>query len=912
MNTLIANTANKKVFEFDYPELPQLLSEIPGKNTFLLDRWQFINGTVADFGVLRSLISVDREWIDSFDFDPVEAVKAIFVLSLRESHSASSIKNRYDVLSKTLIYLQRHGLTAITHDLLPDYLEYLLMHGQVLGGGPSPRLTPVSCGTLSDGFKIDDIVYAITELNIEFMFDKTLRSKKVKKEIANAIQIISGGDLTYGDWVAGKSFNNLTLDYGQFYVEHCSNFFNQNWALACGIQKTKSETYLIIDEIGARAKKKNLYGGAITQILSGFDISETEPYKTNVGGFLKPLIDVTNRRVSENIGVYKAFFTINSPHIAGRLGEQVANYPVDIEEHRVCLQEFLQAFVAVKLEPEHFTNALEVYSLRLKLAENMLGADFDIEELKLQTAKEWRQKKEACRADPPSQYEYARLGIKLSDFSNANRDRETHRLTRSCQDAGITLLVALTGWRESEFGFSPEDISISRNPDILDNDKNPMTYKVFWYVKKTNRFTKVYRDLTRSCADLVCQLFVLSDDAENQGVKIYSSNNQSDDQSKSNARIVNAVPGMWNHFVWNYEPFLNIDQLQELRTLQKKSILASDEAKRLQELDNCWSVENWERLESDPLLMNAYTRARSEVDRLHLVKDLRSTYRPRNIVWALKARNLPDWVMNILDKHVSDETRAYVCDLGSEFEVTKHLSDCVTNEILADCLYPTPHAFRHMWAESVYRRFDGDVGWMIRSNFKHISQSMWLAYIRNKDNQTFNQQVKRKVVSSLLTNYLNNSGNGYAGAMEKLVRRLFLKTSVHVLEDIDDAIADFANIEIEDIKSNPWGFCMLKRRNKHLAKCAVNGEPQRQNAAPRLCLGCSNFFAQSGNVPGIILGISNDLNGLVNVSVPETFKKESRETVEKALAHLKKLDADPEILDEIESILRQSKTSEAA
>ena len=55
--------------------------------------------------------------------------------------------------------------------------------------------------------------------------------------------------------------------------------------------------------------------------------------------------------------------------------------------------------------------------------------------------------------------------------------------------------------------------------------------------------------------------------------------------------------------------------------------------------------------------------------------------------------------------------------------------------LVADCYYPTPHAFRHMWAEAVYRRFDGDIGWMIRSQFKHITRYMWGDYIRDKENR---------------------------------------------------------------------------------------------------------------------------------------------------------------------------------
>lgn len=133
-------------------------------------------------------------------------------------------------------------------------------------------------------------------------------------------------------------------------------------------------------------------------------------------------------------------------------------------------------------------------------------------------------------------------------------------------------------------------------------------------------------------------------------------------------------------------------------------------------------------------------------------------------------------------------------------EVTdnKEIGRVLSAEILADALYPSPHAFRHMWAESVYRRFDGDAGWMIRSQFKHISQTMWLAYIRDKDNRFEHQRVKLVVIHSLVANFLRHKGEGYTGRMTTLLRRLSQKTKVLTADEQKELAATLATQEIEN------------------------------------------------------------------------------------------------------------------
>ncbi|MCG9692023.1 hypothetical protein L1D55_09715 [Vibrio sp. Isolate22] len=264
---------------------------------------------------------------------------------------------------------------------------------------------------------------------------------------------------------------------------------------------------------------------------------------------------------------------------------------------------------------------------------------------------------------------------------------------------------------------------------------------------------------------------------------------------------------------------------------------------------------------------------------------------------------MPSSMQQLLDKHLCVATKQDIRSRAASIDFPASYTRAVKNEIVEECLYPTPHALRHIWAEAVYRRFDGDVGWMIRSQFKHVSQNMWLAYIRNKDNRRQHDAVKRRVINTLLSNYMKKKGRGFAGKLNTLLRRTFAKTQVVATEQIDGLVAQFAEQEIKDIKSNPWGFCILLKHNQHRAKCAVEGSPQRQNACVGLCLDCVNNLSQEGNVQGILFGIANDIKLLETPEAPAAWREPAFTTVKNALKHLKKLSVDQRIIDALQATL---------
>ncbi|PTB95724.1 hypothetical protein C9993_10130, partial [Marinobacter sp. Z-F4-2] len=364
---------------------------------------------------------------------------------------------------------------------------------------------------------------------------------------------------------------------------------------------------------------------------------------------------------------------------------------------------------------------------------------------------------------------------------------------------------------------------------------------------------------------------------------------------------------LWPHFVQHYPDFKLLDDLDSWHTLAEieasQELLTMPQQRERERLLALRSSQEWDTIAIDENLRTAWHRARSEWPRLAFLwsKNTRA-----NRGWVVQYRQgdlRTDWT-ELLNAHLSDETQQWLFSLSiEELKTNKEVGRALSNEVLAEALYPSPHAFRHMWAESVYRRFDGDAGWIIRSQFKHISQRMWLAYIRNKDNRFILKSAKLHVTHSLVENFLKNKGEGYAGQMTTLLRRLFQKTKIMTADEQKELAARLATQEIENLKSNPWGYCLLMRRSRHKANCTQGGEPMRHNASPELCLGCIHNFMQSSNVEWMIFHVSAHVEALINPVVPNIFKKSSYELIRNTTRHVRKLNPSHEALPELEDAL---------
>lgn len=895
-------------------QLQSILSNINSRKENSLDgmEWVFMNVKI-DFTSINTLQHSYPFWDQKAIINPVWLAKLLILKKIEGIHSSTQIKIVFDSILKTIFYLTENRIQHINRTDIQEYISYLLMNN-VTNGLPTKRLTPVNSQSYCNGIRPEEWIKTLKEYDLPMVgFANFISDQVIEKELKNAIETLSAGDLTYRDWKDGGSFNHLTLDYGRYYVEHCADFFKQNINVAIALKSTVSHSVSIAERAGFKVTTFTMdtaISTVIIHFLMGKQVSDLRPsYRKKYSDiWWEKLQSCTLTHYQKKIFTLSILDALTSEQEIDQLGAKVGFDTLN-QYQREWIKYLVEAECSYA-DAENQTRLKELTFTEIDCIRKVVGTNIDIDKI--------RELIKDAINDRLSNYKVDFPLPTLAFFENAGiietgtTSTSLSKFIMSVEDAGIVQFVALTGWRESEFGFSLYNINIQTNLDFLDQYVHPIRYEIQWIVPKTNGKTKLKREITRSAYRCATQLAALVG-AKDDDPCLYSTTVAAKNTKQSSSFIKDAVPRLWKHFVQHYVPFKQLTLLDELQFLRAQQASNNLKSQKLIDLSKRYDEENWERLEQDPMLREAYRRSNDELGRVWFLLNRDSR---RNYIWAYHEGTLTPEHKKLVEMYLSEETKKVIHALRSETEVNAHFTRTVTNELLQDCLYPTPHAFRHMWAEAVLRRFDGDVGWMIRSNFKHISTNMWLAYIRNKNNGRHHERVKRKVISSVVGNYFRKKsvdeagnigefGNDYSGAMNKLLRRLFRNTKIMAINELDKAIDQFALTEIEDIKSNPWGYCVLKKRHQDQAKCAEYGVPQRQNASPAFCLGCSNNLTQSGNLDGILLGINNDMNVLSNPNVPAVFQRASYNTVKNALIHLKKLKADKDIILAVEKALEE-------
>lgn len=883
----------------DSSEAQALLDALPSSNDNLFDdmTWHFENQrgrpVTIDFNDLSGMSEKHPDWLLVNTVDWVVLTKWIWL-----SLASTTTPNRYIHLISGLKLLwavmAHHNLTQLTQDNCTFVMEFLLMHGW-RESGASKNLSIKSYGNFMSQIQFNRWRLALSARGLDWI-SRSLTDLFVNKQLKVLIPAITDDELTARDWKEGGSFDLLTLDHGRYYVEHCLAFFEKQYPLAMAL----ASTFRAIPELAASGGyAKITVSNLVPQILQGClaedlrrqHVSSSFTTQKNVHGL------VTH--------YFKAAYQQALFEAALRQDESVTSFvkacglqpsSENTDRMRVILWDWLRR--KDKAEAQRLLD--EGQKVPWMVFEKQLGV------VKKRCAQQ------SCSI--PSSEDYKAIGLvegeKVSWSSSYPR-----QLIHLVAKAGLTAMVALTGWRGSEFGFPRSAIKRTRNDDKLDQYAFPWRYQVDWYVFKTSGKVRQLREVSFSTFLIAEQMQQLVG-ANDEEPCLYALKKGNKDPSESADTVRRGVRDLWGHFVSHYSGFKQLDDwatwlaLQESR--DKSRPFAKDEQREFERLLAQRSAEQWAHLSIDTNLKEAWQRARKEWPRLELFFSGRS--KEDRTAWLVRYCDgvlRPDW-QALLDMHLSENIKDWIHSLPKDKLKSKHVSTTVMNDLMEGTLYPSPHAFRHMWAEAVYRRFDGDAGWMIRSQFKHIARSMWLAYIRDKDNRPGHEKAKTQVISSLVHNYLRHQGEGYAGQLDTWLRRLFKKTSVLSPEEQEKLAHHLATVEIENIKSNPWGYCLLKRRTRSKAKCAEMGEPMRHKASPDLCLGCIHNLMQTENVEWALFHVATHVEALRNPAVPAIFKASSYDLVKNVTRHVRTLNPQHEALTELKEVLDTYRASRAA
>lgn len=842
----------------------------------------------------------------SVDFNPVEEIcrvnpssslgKKTFVINVAkhlflvaaESCSANHYNAKLHGIFLFLVALARTNNQQLNKENSSEILTFLLTHYWYK---TSPTRLKGIKGKANFSAQMPFHIWrkGLIELQLDWISKGVTDAYLIKKQ-KTLIPELTDEQLSYRDWFEGGNFNYLTLDHGRYYVEHCMDIFERHFALATALADTLRNTPKLAELTGFPEETIN---AIMPRILQGRTVKELDATLTYEWSTIGVVHDYTESHFK---------WAFQRARFATSLLNDT-NIETMIEKLGLAKnQETLDRMKCIAWEFFQNDKQIEIKSLLENCRPSVNIERFE------DVYRELEAKSFKAPCSLPTKADYMSIGLEERDtiYSNNTYPRQ---LIKLIERAGLTTFVALTGWRKSEYGFPCTRIKRLRNDDQLDQYAFPFRYQVDWYVYKTFGKIRQDREITFHTCQLANRLKMLAD-SDSTHPCLYRTTKYNNDIHDSAEIVKKAVVTPWKHFVKHFRDFKVLDKwesLLELKQIEENGELLTSEqmTKKLTLLEE-EKTENWEYILSDAGLQDAWRRCRKESDRVIFFLESSARKKKNWLSKYLEGTLDAEW-SNIIDSHLSEETALWLRSIPEDTLTSPTVAKTIMNEILADALYPTPHAFRHMWAEAVYRRFDGNAGWMIRSQFKHISKTMWLAYIRDKDNRRSNQKVKEQVISSLVHNHLKKKGKGYCGQINVWLRRLYRQTKV-MTEQEQIRLADYlATFEIEDIKANPWGYCLLKRRTKQKAKCSEQGRPQRHNAAPELCLGCTHNLMQNENIEWVLFHIYKDVAALKNPLVPEVFKMTSFKVVKNASLHIRSLDPTHEALEELQEAINEYK-----
>ncbi len=751
---------------------------------------------------------------------------------------------------------------AIQLTNLTNFQSFALVH-TLHRESVSRAASTISRITYSNRYSISSWASALDAAGLSGIIDPQISARHETQSLKRAYTSEGESRVSYGDWSDGKSFNRLTLDFGRHYVEHCVDTIAAFGPVITAISDVMERYKSIAKSVGASDSLVNYkhFRSICVQLLFRIDV--------------KPSILRTLRKTPSREALSDALATAYDDVVSVLHGN--AEMVTEESLSKICRQlglddkretiDALYVFVDAWCNDDfsRFETSFRIRFPGISFAS--LAEVIEQTRAALPTP---------ARTGPPNRDEWLEWGLEYKELESGHQ-RPLVIATRFMNGAVAVIAAAFTGWRASELGFSMDDILVSENRDILDQQAFPVRLQVNSFIPKThgNRI-KIQREISYSTYRILRSL---------QQLKRIGGSTPFFANRKGNyfPRFLSSDLGqMWASFVRGYSPFRELDLVEECGIHEHE--LLSDRF--------------------DPSLIAAWHRAKAEFNRVdfflnyrHRAADVRCG--KAHVLWNYAKGGGIEEDTALFRRYLTDKTQDRIKSLQESNEITLDLTRSVSRELVRGCLYPSPHAFRHMWAEAVYRRFDGDVGWMIRSNFKHISRSMWHAYVRNKDHASLDGDVKSRVISSLVYRALSTKDDQFTGQFAKKVRRIFKQTVAAPPDQLHGVAEKFSASQVSDFTATPWGYCMFMSRNQHLAKCAEHGQPQRMRASPRLCMSCGNFLIQNSNVDYVVLHLAKDLEILKRGSVPAVYRKSSYKTVRAARKYLLSLAPDHGIHNEI-------------
>ncbi len=468
----------------------QYLSSISNSN-FEGEIWNLTlsNGSVKlDFSLIFNTIVDISNNNNCHSFEKILYDLKVIILKLIELNPKTNpTQSHYTGIILTLKFLSERKINTISKDNLADFFSYSLFKSSN-NGIIQKRLKVIGHATMNNRHNLL-LISNISKNNLGYylLYCSKITEKHIEKSLENALDKSTKGMLTFHDWKEGGSFNFLTLDYGKYYIDHCRNFFKDNLPEAFAISKTLDNAREIVKISGLNRNNKEIKDFIIpilSNFISGVSVDNLpKSYKEDLStSTLHKIMNTTLKEYKRHheVGAYIKFVSSSDSIYLSEIIEKHINY-----DAKKYLQPIIVFLTIKKLTTQKSLEQLKAIELILNSYSVNSKALLNIE-------RDIYKKFISNNYDPPkpSFAFYESLGISTDKSSDTVRIRNFTKLFMSC---GIIGFVSITGWRASEYGFSINDITLSKNNDILDQDKHPIRYSVKGRVPKTHGKSPVER-----------------------------------------------------------------------------------------------------------------------------------------------------------------------------------------------------------------------------------------------------------------------------------------------------------------------------------------------------------------------------------------------------------------------------------
>jgi len=835
-----------------------------------LDFGIFNNDYLQPFSAIEVVFSETKIPLSMVDF-----AKLLWLENVYEYKGANvTFSAKYNGICSLFYFLKENDIGIIDKSNLESFYGFLFAF-DVTAEGLKKRVTPPAYYSRIGHFQLERISRVLQRYQVQGIVEHITRSKSDKVLNDACISIM---DITLTDYKDRSSFNFLGLDTGKHYIDHCANTFEKYFQFATAYEQTMN---IIVDVARTKTKVKNessiktfaayvLCGLNIFEVISNFSSWNIETKKD----LRNVVFEVFREKYNSLAGISQAFKlqTVNQIILESGLPD------------RYDSQEFLRSILIAHYVSDFgkkSENIYQEYIAAINTDEINFSMSYDDFIDLVQAIIKKRSHVLPDENDAMSEYLNEVVNNAPHSSVSVLKDK-LDSIHHHIQSAGLTFFVALTGWRRTEFGFPLSAVNVSVNNDVLDNLYTPWRFHINWFVPKTSGKTPLNRELTSYAYQIALMLDKLNTSMSERpalykpGIKTKSSG------YNSSGFVYNRCQTLWIDFIVNYSVFNELDELERLAV---KSKLNSVERSNLHKLKRYYDLNN----SQTKTIIEIRNNLRDALPRYRVTTDTGTVTLGTRIDQYVKG-SLDEELAIIFDKFLSAETKEKL--RNGEYPTKQAMTTFVRSELLENDVYPTPHAFRHIWAEAVLQRYRGDVGKFIRANFKHLDERFFMAYLRNKETKAVFQVATRTVINSIVRQKIKamtDNSREFSGGFDRFLSKAVKFTKVVSQNELEELVTNISEHRVIDMKSTPWASCFLRTGTEKIAKCSEDGVPQRRNAEPKLCLGCVNADIAEGNFNGIVVYIKHDIAACRNPKLPLFIKEPNIATVKFALKRVEQL-----------------------